>query len=288
MKLPKFYENLYNKHAKAILANLQRKCKECEGKGYIETSQGMYKDCKCTKSFALLRKYIYSGMTIKHISTELEYLRCIFNADTFDKLRNLFNNLNDTANIDFIINPARTTDWGASEFANYYLTARIENGDQCLVISSKNLTDYFFAFNDDEIEECMKFIKNVDCLLIDDFGSEYNSKMKDNSSFIANQYNAFLMARKQIGKQTIIASNISIPVLKKTYSSEIYSVVAQNFASVLICTVEKKKSEFDKIGIHITNEEVRSCFDDISVIESGKKPKQRLKINCGKPKGGVF
>jgi DNA replication protein DnaC len=121
------------------------------------------------------------------------------------------------------------------------------------------------------MSDCQEYLQNVDVLLIDEFGTEYNSKMKDNKSFVANNFNALVMERKRLDKTTIIASNFHAKNLKETYASEIHNIISSNFVGLEIKSATRKKTEFEGIQIKIQKPEIRDCFEDIELLPNKKK-----------------
>jgi hypothetical protein len=273
---PKYYEDLYSTQTKQLLKNLQSNCKACNGLGYIITNEqeGLFVDCECVKKFTMLRKYTQAGINVKHIGRDMEWFKEEFTEDTFAKISEIENGLDEALKINFLIYPANTNTWGASHIGNQIIKFCVDHDKQCAVVSAKHIMDLFFSFGDQELIECRDYLQEVvDVLLIDEFGTEYNSNMKDNKSYVAGMFNSFFMERKRLNKTTIIACNFPAIKIKDTYAPIIHDVIVDNFVGMKIKSKTNKKSEFDGITVKL-KPKLRSCFDDLGDLD----PKNKRKV----------
>lgn len=271
MKVPDFYQSLYKKYSHELLNHLVAKCDKCNHQGHIIIENDMFIDCDCVKSFYTLKKYTYCGVNIKHLHRDEAWFEKEFEPKTFSKLNNIKANLDDALKVNFIIYPASDKHWGASHIGNQVLKYCVDAGKRCAVVSSKHIMDLFFSWDREDMNGCLEYLQNIDVLLIDEFGTEYNSKMKDNKSFVANNFNSLVMERKRLDKTTIIASNFHAKNIKETYASEIHSIITNNFVGLEIKSASRKKSEYEGILVKIQKPELRDCFEDIDMVQNKKK-----------------
>lgn len=269
IKLPIIYAELYKKQTKLLLQSLTKDCPECKGEGYILLEDNMYKDCSCVQRFFSFRKYTQAGINVKHVNRDDSWFEKEFTKETFKKLQEIKSGLDEALRINFIISPATISHWGASQIGNQIIKYCIDSDKYCAVASSKHVMDLFFAFNDDDLLACKEYLEAVDVLLIDEFGAEYNAKMKDSRSFIACSFNSFFMERKRLNKTTIIASNLPANKLKESYAEDIMKVIVDNFVGLKVTSSSKRKSEFDGLEVKLSPN-LRSCFEEISTDDHVK------------------
>ena len=77
--------------------------------------------------------------------------------------------------------------------------------------------------SEDDIEESYRYIVECDMLIIDDLGTELNN------SFVSSQL--FYCINERIGRKkgTIISTNLSMSMLKDTYSDRVTSRIMSNY-----------------------------------------------------------
>lgn len=275
MQIPAFYKQIYSKQTKNLMDKLLRECQICSGVGHILLPGNMFKNCQCIEKFLRLKKYTNQGINVKHIHREDEWFVQNFTQKTCTMLFDFKLNLEDILKVSFLLYPSRKDLWGASHIGNQIIKYCIDIGKQCAVVSSKSIMDMFFAWDKPDIGECKDYLEKVDVLLIDEFGTEYNAKMKDSNSYVANSFNGFLLERKRNNKATIVASNFHAKELKTTYAAEIHKVIVENFVGVSISSKTKRKSEFDGISVKIQKPQIRSHFDDLQF--DTQKPRWKTK-----------
>ncbi len=275
MDIPQYYQNIFKGYTQKLLANFTRNCNICHGTGYHLIDGDMFRDCDCIKNFNRLKKYTNIGINVKHIGREMSWFKNEFSDNTYNKIKEIETNLDEALKVNFIIYPANNNMWGASHIGNQIIKFCVDKDKQCAVASSKNVMDLFFSWDKPELQECIEYLQWVDVLLIDDFGTEYNSKMKENNSFVSNSFNGFLMERKRANKATIIASNFHIKYLKETYSTEIQNVITTNFVGLKINSKTQKKTEFDGMLVKLQQPTLKCCFDDLESIEVTSKSKRK-------------
>lgn len=273
MEIPLYYQEIFKSYTQNLLKQLTSTCKICNGVGYQVLENDMFRDCECTKKFHQLKKYTNCGINVKHIGREMKWFKDEFTEESYNKLKEIEANLNDVLKVNFLIYPANNNMWGASHIGNQIIKFCIDQKKKCAVASAKNVMDLFFSWDKPELQECMEYLQWVDVLLIDEFGTEYNTKMKDNKSYVANSFNGFVMERKRLNKPTIIASNFQAAYLKETYATEIQNVIFSNFVGLRINSKTRKKTEFDGLEVKLKKPELKGCFDDLNSIDI--KDKQR-------------
>lgn len=278
MKIPEFYAKVYDGYTKELMKQMLRTCEKCKGQGHIITDEtnGMFKNCECIERFLTLKKYTSIGVNVKHINRDDKWFKDEFTAGTYDKLLLIKEGIKDALKINFLIYPASNNLWGASHIGNQIIKYCIDADKKCAIVSSKNIMDLFFSWDRPDLVGAIPFLQDVDVLLIDEFGTEYNAKMKESHSFVANNFNAFLMERKRTNKATIVASNFHARYLKETYAAEIYNTLVDNFVGLEIASKTKKKSEFDGIGVKIQKPELGKCFDDLASLSTPDKKKKGM------------
>lgn len=264
MHLPDFYKEIYSKQTKLLMKKMTSQCKICNGEGHILLPGNMFKDCVCIADFLRLKRYTDQGINVKHIHRNDDWFIENFTKKTCDMLFDFRCNLNDILKVNFLIYPKSSDLWGASHIGNQIVKYCIDADKYCAVVSSKSIMDMFFSWDKPEIYDCKDYLEAADVLLIDEFGTEYNTKMKDSKSYVVNSFNGFLMERKRNNKATIIASNFHAKELKSTYAAEIHKVIVENFVGVSISSKTKKKSEFEGITLKIQKRGLISHFDDLN------------------------
>lgn len=274
MDLPEFYRKIYTDYTRNLLEGCLSKCDKCDGRGYVETEKNMFVDCECVENFNSLKKYSKCGVNAKHIHRNEDWFEAEFKKKSFDFLKEVKGNLKEILRVNFLIYPKYDFGWGASHFGNQIIKYCIDSGKVCAVASSKSIMDLFFSWDNDNLAGCKEYLQWVDVLLIDEFGGEYNQKMKDDKSFVANSFNSFIMERKRLNKTTIISSNFHAKNLKKTYAAEINKVIQDNFAGLPVETKTKRKTEFEALGTKIQNKNIVSAFDNLDFdVPSGRGKK---------------
>ena len=276
MRIPEFYSKIYKEYRKNLLNAIKSKCNVCSGKGYELLEDNMFKDCVCIKQYNILKKYADCGINVKHIKRDDDWFKKEFTDKTFEKLMQMKDNLDDILKINFVIYPTKTDKWGASHIGNQIIKYCVDDDKTCAVVSSKSVMDMLFSWDNIDFKECLEYLSWVDVLLIDELGVEYNSKMKENNSFITNAFSGFIMNRKHTNKTTIITSNMTLPTLKNIYSADLYNIISDNFVGVSVDSKTKKKSEFEGLENKLKNTKIISCFDEIDV--ETPKDKKTMKI----------
>jgi DNA replication protein DnaC len=234
----------------------------------------MFIDCECVVKYKNLKKYTSSGINVKHIGRNDAWFKKEFTDETVAKLKEIRTGLKDALKVNFLIYPASNSLWGASHIGNQIIKYSIDDGSNCAIASSKNIMELFFSWDRADLSKCIEYLQWVDVLLIDEFGTEYNKKMKENKSFVGNSFNAFIMERKRLNKPTMIASNFHAKYLQETYADEIQEVIFNNFVGLEVASKTKKKTEFDGLSVKIQRPELVKCFDDLnSLLDNTKKKK---------------
>ena len=103
--------------------------------------------------------------------------------------------------------------------------------DRCISViylSSNELFEIFSKYkfgrdSEEDVQESYRYILECDMLIIDDLGTELNN------SFVSSQL--FYCINERIGRKkgTIISTNLSMPLLKDTYSDRVTSRIMSNY-----------------------------------------------------------
>lgn len=103
--------------------------------------------------------------------------------------------------------------------------------DRCISViylSSNELFEIFSKYkfgrdSEEDVEESYRYILDCDMLIIDDLGTELNN------SFVSSQL--FYCINERIGRKkgTIISTNLSMGMLKDTYSDRVTSRIMSNY-----------------------------------------------------------
>lgn len=268
-KLPERYYSQYSATLELTKSQIIGKCPICKGADHIILPENMYRDCECTVKFKKLKPYIMSGMNSKHIQREMEWFKERFDKKTFNKLEILMSNIDEVYKTDLLIFPTKVTSWGASHCANQLMKAFIDANYECGIISAKSLIDLIFEF--DKGKEWLEYFTEVDVLLIDELGIEFNNKMKEESFQIMKLCNVIL-ERKHENKVTLISSNMPKLDLQK-YSTTFTKILNDYFNGFSVVSTKERHTEFESIRGKITNKKVIECFDELDIT-----PKKRNKV----------
>ena len=97
-----------------------------------------------------------------------------------------------------------------------------------IYLSSPDLFEIFSKYKfgrdgEEDVEESYRYILDCDMLIIDDLGTELNN------SFVSSQL--FYCINERIGRKkgTIISTNLSMGMLKDTYSDRVTSRIMSNY-----------------------------------------------------------
>lgn len=264
MQKPEYYNNLISKNISDFKDKLLADCDKCNHLGYFpDEDKWEYTDCDCMKTFTRCRKYIEAGIDQKNALIDKSYILGTFDKETINRI-NVYIRENLHVNMMFI--PKSKKDWGADIVAKYVLR-QFCNDYECMVVTMRALITMFFAFDDDKYEGCSDYLLNVDYLLIDSMGHEYNSKMKQDDSFVINSLNAFLSERESRNKITFISCKFTKDLLAKTYSKEFITVLADNFKVFSVSASCEKTDVFDDIEIG-GQKRIAECFENLELIKA--------------------
>ena len=266
MEKPKYYNELISKNISEFKEKLLAECDKCNHLGYHPDEENWeYSECDCMKTFTRCRNYIESGIDQKNACIDKSYILGTFDKETINRI-NIYIREHLKANMMFI--PKRKNDWGSDIVAKYILR-QFCNTHECMVVTMRTLIAMFFAFDSEKYEGCVDYLGNVDYLLIEAMGQEYNSKMKQDDSFVINSLNGFVAERESKGKTTFISCKFTKDLLYKTYSKEFVNVVADNFKVFPVSTSCEKADLFDDIELG-TQKRIAECFETLELIRTKK------------------
>lgn len=263
IQIPTYYRELYKRNTHDALQYLTEHCSICNGTGYIETQENMFRDCECVNEFYRIKKYIESGIDVKSSLLKKDYIIEHFNEKTLNALNTI---VKEKPYVNIVFFPESNKSWGSDIIAKYVL--RQYSDTSCAVVSAKQLIDFFFDFENSKYDNCIEFLKNVKNLLIEGVGLEYNSKMKDNSSYVINSLNGFLNERLEhsFNMRTYISLNCTKEVLHKSYSKEFISLIINKFSGFSISSKEREDNDYT-----ITVKKFDNVFEDLDIIKPVRK-----------------
>ena len=120
---------------------------------------------------------------------------------------------------------------GKTFLTNCIAKALIERYRPVIYLSSQDLFDRLsrYKFNRDpqeDIEEACRHILDCDMLIIDDLGTELNN------AFVSSQLFYCINERINREKGTIISTNLSVGMLRDTYSDRVTSRIMSHYATI--------------------------------------------------------
>ena len=125
-----------------------------------------------------------------------------------------------------------TVGTGKTFLSNCVAKALIDASHSVIYFSSADLFDTFakFVFGKDKnaLENFCSDLYHCDLVIIDDLGTELES------SFVTSYFFAFLNERQQLGKSTLITTNLDLKELHQKYSDRICSRIIGNFEICLL------------------------------------------------------
>lgn len=125
-----------------------------------------------------------------------------------------------------------TVGTGKTFLSNCIAKALIDTSHSVIYFSSTELFDTFakFVFGRDKnaLENFCNDLYHCDLVIVDDLGTELES------SFVTSYFFSFLNERQQLGKSTLITTNLDLKELNNKYSDRICSRIIGNFEICLL------------------------------------------------------
>lgn len=125
-----------------------------------------------------------------------------------------------------------TVGTGKTFLSNCIAKALIDTSHSVIYFSSADLFDTFakFVFGKDKnaLESFCNDLYHCDLVIVDDLGTELES------SFVTSYFFTFLNERQQLGKSTLITTNLDLKELHQKYSDRICSRIIGNFEICLL------------------------------------------------------
>lgn len=125
-----------------------------------------------------------------------------------------------------------TVGTGKTFLANCIAKALIDTCHSVIYFSAMDLFNTFakYAFEKDKkaLENFCKDLYHCDLVIVDDLGTEMES------SFVTSYFFSFLNERGQLGKSTLITTNLNLKELNQKYSDRICSRIIGNFEICLL------------------------------------------------------
>lgn len=215
-------------------------CRECEDTGYIEGQK-----CRCFKKEQI--RLLYSQSNIEEVlsrenfdaftfdyyddkkvipairMTVADYMRQVYGwcRRYVDEFEEKGGNLIFTG----------STGVGKTFLTNCIAKALIDRYQSVIYLSSNDLFDIFsknkFHYEtEEEMREMYQYILDCDLLIIDDLGTELNN------TFVSSQLFYCINERLLRKRSTIISTNLSLDMLRDTYSDRISSRIISQYAII--------------------------------------------------------
>lgn len=262
MELPIYYETRFKENLYEFRDNLVNNCEKCGGKGYIETGDNMFVDCDCVNEFNEYRQMIKLGLPLSIVENRKKYLRNYskyFSQQTLKSIKAYFSK-NLSKNVLFVRKDE--TSWGTDVISGYFLY-KLAKEKSFMYVETSHLNELFFDF-DKKYENCLDYLLSVDVLLIDNFGKFGNAKnMGNDTSFITDRTQSFLLSRRKVGKITLISSRMTkrefIYGLSPMFLRE---VIKPNYLVLNVETITPS-GVFDGV-----DDEIKEYFDSVTMIPS--------------------
>ena len=125
-----------------------------------------------------------------------------------------------------------TVGTGKTFLSNCIAKALIDTSHSVIYFSSADLFDTFakFVFGKDKnaLDNFCNDLYHCDLVIVDDLGTELES------SFVTSYFFTFLNERQQLGKSTLITTNLDLKQLHQKYSDRICSRIIGNFEICLL------------------------------------------------------
>ena len=212
-------------------------CPLCQDTGYVNG-----KRCHCFERQRLNILYAQSNIEAVLKEENFDHLRFDFYDDT-EKVPQL--GMTERAYMDVVVRQCREfaqqypdkgnsilftggTGVGKTFLTNCIAKALIDRCISVIYLSSNELFEIFSKYKfgrdgEEDVEESYRYILDCDMLIIDDLGTELNN------SFVSSQL--FYCINERIGRKkgTIISTNLSMGMLKDTYSDRVTSRIMSNY-----------------------------------------------------------
>lgn len=212
-------------------------CPDCQDTGYVNG-----KRCHCFERQRLNILYAQSNIEAVLKEENFDHLRFDFYDDT-EKVPQL--GMTERAYMDVVVRQCREfaqqypakgnsilftggTGVGKTFLTNCIAKELIDRCISVIYLSSNELFEIFSKYkfgreSEEDAEESYRYILECDMLIIDDLGTELNN------SFVSSQL--FYCINERIGRKkgTIISTNLSMSMLKDTYSDRVTSRIMSNY-----------------------------------------------------------
>lgn len=218
------------------------RCADCEDKGFKEG-----KKCHCFRQKEM--KLLYAQSNVDEIVKQENF--STFSYDYFDKnqviaahgktvyeymkqvvaaCQNFVKDFDGSGdNLLFIgdtgVGKTFLTNCIAKELMDRYYSVIYLSANDLFEVFSKNKFDYQTG---DEMKDMYQYILNCDLLIIDDLGTELNN------SFTSSQLFYCINERLLGHRSTIISTNLSVNMLRDTYSERITSRIMSRYTAILL------------------------------------------------------
>ena len=125
-----------------------------------------------------------------------------------------------------------TVGTGKTFLSNFIAKALIDTSHSVIYFSATELFDtfarYVFGKDKNALENFCNDLYHCDLVIVDDLGTELES------SFVTSYFFSFLNERGQLGKSTLITTNLDLKELNHKYSDRICSRIIGNFEICLL------------------------------------------------------
>ena len=212
-------------------------CPDCQDTGYVDGkkchcfwkeqtkllyAQSNIEDVLERENFSAFSFDVYdAGETIPQLDmTVAAYMRQVYGwcRDYVDHFREKHGNLLFTGG----------TGVGKTFLTNCIAKALIDQGQSVIYLSANDLVEIFSSNkfrtdSEEELRDMYQYVLDCDLLIIDDLGTELNN------SFVSSQLFYCLNERLVRGKGTVISTNLSVSMLRDTYSDRVSSRITSGY-----------------------------------------------------------
>lgn len=275
---PEFLQQDIQNKKKFYLSNIRSNCQNCNGEGMLINEDGRtYSDChECVGKFEKIKGYLDANISTEYLFLGLQDVKRVYTKECFDAFETLVKKINNIVP-KYGLLFSRFQDeysYGVTTAGTLVIKVLVKLGIESYITNHTDLVDSFFSFTGEDKDVAAKrakmydYLTNVQCLMIDNFGSENQKK----ESFSNNKLLALLNSRKINNKITIICSDYSKDQLIAKYDDGIVKFLTTNYINFQIRGGDGKYQR--QAAVKFENE--FQGMDNLTKYIRGK-PKQEVK-----------
>lgn len=132
---------------------------------------------------------------------------------------------------------------GKTFLTNCIAKELIDRGQSVIYLSANDLVDVFSGNKfrtdpEEQLRDMYQFVLDCDLLIIDDLGTELNN------SFVSSQLFYCINERLVRGKGTIISTNLTVSMLRDSYSDRVSSRITSGYSVIPLYGEDLRRKEF--------------------------------------------